>query len=354
MTKKNQVANTNYLLYWRHLRNLSLEQLSGQLAATGIGYASTNTLNRWEKGETTIKPWAVPALAKILKITPEELLNGPNDLNPALPVQASAAYTGLDLEIAEQVINMGYTSWIASRPQEARQAVERVLPWLETMERRAPLSSFAKQGKHLIARGHELLGVLALDSLENDTAISQFRQALSISEEIGDQNLIAAHITELGDAYRRKGDKMTAISLMETALEKSPHIQRATQGYVLEMLAYTHADVGHENEFTRYIETAIDLLGHSGEGEGAGKRDFIPFEVLEIYGKVMRDFGHPTEALTYLDRAEEALRTRPNVPRWQAVLTISRAQALCDAGDLEAGVTTAINGLTLAHSCQSP
>ncbi len=354
MAKKNQAANTNHLLHWRNVRNLSLEQLSVKLSATGIGYASANTLNRWEKGETVIKPWAIPALAKIYKITEDELLHGPREANSMLPTQVSAAYTGLDLEIAEQVISMGYTCWIASRPQEARQAVERVLPWLETMERRSPLSPFAKQGKHLLSRGYELLGVLALDNLENDTAISQFRRALTMSEELRDPNLIAAHTTELGDAYRRKGDKTTAIALIETALDTSQQIQRATHGYVLEMLAYTHADVGHESEFTRYIETAIDLLGHSGEGEGAGRREFIPFEVLEIYGKVMRDFGHPTEALTYLDRAEDALRIRPNVPRWHAVLTISRAQALCDAGELEAGVAAAIHGLTLAHSCQSP
>ena len=46
--------------------------------------------------------------------------------------------------------------------------------------------------------------------------------------------------------------------------------------------------------------------------------------------------------------------SRPNVPRWHAVLTISKAQALCDAGELEAGVELAIRGITLAHSCQSP
>lgn len=84
------------------------------------------------------------------------------------------------------------------------------------------------------------------------------------------------------------------------------------------------------------------------------QRDYIPFEVLEITGKATRDFGRPAEALDYLHRAEVALMDRPNVPRWQAVLTISKAQALCDAGELDEGVRLAIRGLTLAHSCQSP
>lgn len=271
-----------------------------------------------------------------------------------MPVEVSAAYTGLDFEIAENVINMGYTSWLASRPLEARKAVEAILPWLEAARRRAPMSIHAHQSAHLLARGYELLGALELDRLENDTAISYFRRALTLSEELKDTNLIAAHMTELGDAYRRKGDKEIAIELMETALQRTQNAERATRGYVLEILAYTYADTNNEQAFHRHIEDAVQLLGHSGEGEGAGNREFIPFEVLEIYRKAMRDFGHPTQSLQYLQKAEQALISRPHAPRWRALLTISKAQALCDAGELEEGVHLAIDGITLAHSCYSP
>src|SRR5262245_53474707 len=156
------------------------------------------------------------------------------------PVNVSAAYTGLDLEIAEQVIALGYTSWIASRPADARRAAESILPWLEALQRRAPRSPRTKQGLRLLARGHELLGALALDQLENETAISRFRQALTLSEELGDVNLIAAHMTELGDAYRRSDRKDLALALMEQAYERARHAERATRGYVLEMLAYSY------------------------------------------------------------------------------------------------------------------
>lgn len=344
----------NYLLHWRTQRHLSLEKLSARLAATESDYVSPKTLNRWEKGETPLPGWATAGLAKVLKISEVELLHGPRETDPTLPTYVSAAYTGLDLEVAEHVIKMGYTSWIASRPDDARKAVQSVLPLLETMQRRGVRSTQVRQGKHILARGYELLGALALDQLENDTAVAHFRHALTMSEELRDANLITAHMTELGDAYRRKGDHDTALDLMQTALGHSTGIDRATRGYVLQMIAYTYADAGDEAQFSRHIGEAIDLLGHSGEGEGAARRDFIPFEVLEIYGKVMRDFGHPLEALTYLNRAERALSSRPNVPRWQAVLTISKAQALCDAGELDAGVELAIKGITLAHSCQSP
>lgn len=195
---------------------------------------------------------------------------------------------------------------------------------------------------------------MAIDQLENDTAISHFREALTLSEELGDQRLIAAHMTQLGDGYRRKGEKATAQTLMEQALARAQQGDRATHGYVLQMLAYTYADAGNEAAFQRHINEAVDLLGHTGEGQGVVTRDFIPFEVLEIYGKAMRDFGQPLEALDYLAKAERALMSRPNVPRWRAVLLISTAQALCDAGELERGIELATQGLLLAHSCQSP
>jgi tetratricopeptide (TPR) repeat protein len=344
----------NHLLHWRKRRNLSLTALSTRIAATGSQFVSPKTLNRWEKGETPLPDWAIADVARTLKISEEELLHGPRDADPRLPVNVSGAYTGLDIEIAERVITMGYTSWFASRPENARNAVQSILPWLETMQRRAVHTPQAREGKRLLARGYELLGALALDRLENDEAIQQFRRALTLSEELRDPDLTAAHTTQLGDAYRRKGEKEAALAFMETALSNARAAERSTRGYILEMLAYTYADAGNEPAFRRHIEEATDLLGHSGEGQGAGQRDFIPFQVLEIYGKALRDFGHSLQALDYLDRAERALVSRPNVPRWHAVLTISKAQALCDAGELDAGVQLAIQGLLVAHACQSP
>jgi transcriptional regulator with XRE-family HTH domain len=345
------MGNADHLLYWRKQKGLSLAKLAARIEANGYYYVSPNTLNRWEKHETPMPEWAIAELTKALKITEDEMLYG-STRSEIQPANISTSFTGLDLEIADHVVKMGFTSWVASQSTEARRAVESILPWLETTQRRAPLTSQLKQGKHILSRGYELLGVLALDQLENDTAISYFRRALAISEELRDTNLIAAHTTELGEAHRRRDDKETALALMENALSYQG-LDRATQGYVREMIAYTYAENNQEQQFRRHIEEAANLLGHSEEGEGAGQRDFIPFEVLEIYGKAMRDFGHPAEALQLFDQAETALKTRPYAPRWQAVLSISKAQAMCDAGDLEAGISLATQGLLLAHNCQS-
>src|SRR5579859_2012963 len=101
----------NYLLYWRNRRNLSLNILSARIAAGGRQFASAKTLNRWERGETPLPDWAITELSRVLKVTEEELLHGPREADPRLPTNVSAAYTGLDMEIAARVIGMGFTNW---------------------------------------------------------------------------------------------------------------------------------------------------------------------------------------------------------------------------------------------------
>jgi transcriptional regulator with XRE-family HTH domain len=166
--------SSNHLLYWRKRTDVSLSKLAARIEIAGRHYVSRNTLNRWEKGATSMPEWAAAEVAEALKITEQDLLYGPRDGDLAMPVNLSGAYTGLDLEIAEHVISMGYTSWLASRPDAARKAAESVLPWLEASQRRAPRSTQKAQGLHLLARGYELLGALALDRLETSPPFHAF------------------------------------------------------------------------------------------------------------------------------------------------------------------------------------
>jgi hypothetical protein len=117
---------------------------------------------------------------------------------------------------------------------------------------------------------------------------------------------------------------------------------------------HTYGDTGQETAFERTIAEATDLLAFSGEGIDAAQKEFIPFEIYEIRGKVNRDLGKPLHALPYLELAEKSLTTADSVtPRWQALLEISRAQVLCDAGDA-IGIDVACKGFMMAYQCRSP
>ena len=242
--------------------------------------------------------------------------------------------------------------WFASRPKHAGREVKKRLPSLERMIYTPLLSAQTLRISELVIRGHGLLGTLALDSLQNDDALFHFMQAHKFAEAIRDIELSATYLAMIGDVLRRQNKKIEAISHMENARDQSVSLSSVTHGHILQFLAYTYADTGNEAAFEQTIEKATDLLGFSGEGRDVARKEFIPFE---IRGKANRDLGKPLKAIPYLDAAEKALENAESVtPRFQALLSISRGQAYCDAGDLQTGIDLAIQGFLLANKCRSP
>jgi hypothetical protein len=180
-------------------------------------------------------------------------------------------------------------------------------------------------------------------------------QAYRFAEEIHDVNLSATYLCLLGDVLRRQNDQAGALKYMENARDSASHASNTTRGHILQLLAYTYGDVGQEAAFERTISEATDLLSFSGEGIDAAQKEFIPFEIYEIRGKVNRDLGKPLNAIPYLELAEKSLITADSVtPRWHALLEISRAQAFCDAGDITTGIDLACKGFIMAYQCHSP
>jgi hypothetical protein len=142
---------------------------------------------------------------------------------------------------------------------------------------------------------------------------------------------------------------------MENARELASRASKATQGHIRQLLAYTYGDSGQEADFERTISEATDLLAFSGEGIDTVQKEFIPFEVYEIRGKINRELGKPLNAIPYLELAEKSLNVVGSVtPRWNALLEISRAQTYCDAGDITKGVELACKGFIKAYQCGSP
>ena len=96
-------------------------------------------------------------------------------------------------------------------------------------------------------------------------------------------------------------------------------------------------------------------MAFTGEGIDTSQKEFIPFEIYEIRGKVNRDLGKPLNAIPYLELAEKSLATADSVtPRWHALLEISKAQTYCDGGDVTTGIELACKGFIMAYQCRSP
>lgn len=257
------------------------------------------------------------------------------------------------LDNAESMINFAWDAWFASKPKQAGRELNRLLPKLQQMLLMPILSTQKLQLQELLIRCHGLLGVISLDSLQNDTAFFHYTHAHQIATEIHDVNQTITYIALMGDVLRRQNEKQQAIGYMENARDQSINVSQATRGHVLQLLAYTYADTGNEASYERTIKEATDLLAFTGEGKDAANKEFIPFEIYEIRGKASRDLGKPLEALKYLASAEKSLKDVATT-RWHALVDISKGQAYCDAGDLTTGIDLASQGFLLASKANSP
>jgi transcriptional regulator with XRE-family HTH domain len=343
------------LRHERVRRGWSQQRVSEQLNTT------EDMVSKWERGVSKPSPFYQEKLADLYSLSVEELglveLAAANTDHLIVATQINTVDQNINdkLEHAESIINLAWEMWFASRPKQAGREVKKLLPSLERMIYTPYLSAHTLHISELVIRGHGLLGTLALDSLQNDDALFHFIQAHKFAEAIRDVELTSTYLAMIGDVLRRQNKKMEAISHMENARDNSVSTSSATHGHILQFLAYTYADTGNETAFEQTIEKATDLLGFTGEGQDAARKEFSPFEIYEIRGKANRDLGKPLKAIPYLDAAEKALEDGESVtPRFQALLSISRGQAYCDAGDLQTGIDLAIQGFLLANKCRSP
>lgn len=296
------------------------------------------------------------------QVTPQELGLVPEEkAPPEIPSSTLTIPTAFDLEAedkldhAESLIDLAWEAWFASRPKEAARSVSRLLPRLEKIASGLYRPGSTLRAKELTVRAHGLLGTICLDAMQNDTSLFRYMQAHRFAEEIQDVNLSTTYLCLIGDVLRRQNDQTGALKYMEHARDSASPASNTTRGHILQLLAYTYGDTGQEAAFERTISEATDLLAFSGEGIDTAQKEFIPFEIYEIRGKVSRDLGKPLDAIPYLELAEKSLTMADSVtPRWHALLEISRAQAFCDAGDITTGIELACKGFIMAYQCRSP
>jgi transcriptional regulator with XRE-family HTH domain len=325
---------------------------------------SVDTVSKWERGINTPDPHFREKLCVLFGKTALELdfiSHEPVEIvsSSALSPDASSFYQDSTirdkLDSAESIINLSWEAWFASRPKQAAREISRLLPDLNGMAYTLPLTIDRLRAKELGIRCHGLLGTIHQDALHYDSALFHYMQAHRFSEEINDTDLMTIYLCLMGDVLRCQKDQSRALSHMERARDLAASASNATRGHILQLLAYTYGDNGQEAAFERTIAEATDLLAFSGGGIDTSQKEFIPFQIYEIRGKINRDLGKTREAISYLDLAEKSLITTDSVtPRWQALLEISRAQTYCDAGDIALGIDLACKGFIMSYQCRSP
>ena len=354
-SKKKEFKSNSTLRRQRIDRGWSQQRVAAQLNTT------EDMVSKWERGVSKPGPFYQEKLSSLYGLPVRELglidvLDDPTQRVIATQITTMDQTIQERLDQVESILNLAWEAWFTANPKQAARETTRLLPGLERIIYTPYLSAYTLRATELAIRGHGLLGSVFLDSLQNDMALFHYTQAHTYAEEIHEKDLAITYLALIGDVLRRQNKKQDAIRYMEDARDRAMSATSATQGHVLQLLAYTYADTGNEPAFTRTIQQATDLLSYTGEGRDAAKKEFNPFEIYEIQGKANRDLGRPLKAISFLDAAEKSLEKATNVvtPRFLALLAISRGQAFCDSGDLSMGVDLAMRGFTLANRCDSP
>ncbi len=356
--KSQKSRKPNMLLRWERERR---GWTQGRLAEL-IG-SDASMISRWERGDRSPDRLYQEKLCTLFGKDAVELglINQENVESIDIITTTSQPLGSVDqtirdrLDNAESIINLAWETWFASRHKQAAREVSKLLPSLDSMMHALPLTIDKLRVKELSIRCHGLLGTICFDALQNDSALFHYMQAHRLSEDIHNVDLVATYLCLVGDVLRRQKDQSEALSHMENARDLAVGASNTTRGHILQLLAYAYGDTGQEAAFERTISEATDLLAFTGEGIDTSQKEFIPFEIYEIRGKVNRDLGKPLNAIPYLELAEKSLATADSVtPRWHALLEISRAQTYCDGGDVTTGIELACKGFIMAYQCRSP
>jgi transcriptional regulator with XRE-family HTH domain len=202
----------------------------------------------------------------------------------------------------------------------------------------------------LLSHAHQAIGEMAFDRLRFDEATQHFHAAHEISVELGDADMIATALIQLGDVARRQHRYNTALRLFTTAERHAATASVDTQVLRYQTLARAHAEMGERPSFERAIGEA-ERLAERISPEHHREADHSPRGVRLERGHGLTLLGDPQAALAiYEQNPPPAFHS----DRDHGSFVIIHAQALAHAGHVDEGVRLAIEGIRLARGYQSP
>jgi transcriptional regulator with XRE-family HTH domain len=289
-------------------RRLQLGE-SQKAIARAVGVERT-TYARWEQGERPPAAWNRRPLAAALGVPLDEL----DDL--LVPGPADQPTTAV-----EQAIAGLERSTVRGREVRHRSALR------------------------LVGRAHEAMGDLAFDRLALAEATQHYHQAHEVGAEIGDPDLAAGAMTQLGDIARRRGRQRAALRLLGAVAADVGAASVPTRVRHAQTAARTHGELGDRASFDAQIDWAEQIAAQAPD-EVPGLAPSGPQDVRLERAHGLTMLGLPREALAIYESEQVSFGS----DRERGSYLIIRAQALAQAGDLDEGVRLAIDGLMLARS----
>ena len=283
-SKKKEFKSNSTLRRQRIDRGWSQQRVAAQLNTT------EDMVSKWERGVSKPGPFYQEKLSSLYGLPVREL--GLIDvLDDHIQRVIATQITTMDqtiherLDQVESILNLAWEAWFTANPKQAARETTRLLPGLERIIYTPHLSAYMLRATELAIRGHGLLGSVFLDSLQNDMALFHYTQAHKYAEEIHEKDLAITYLALIGDVLRRQNKKQDALRYMEDARDRATSATSATQGHILQLLAYTYADTGNEPAFSERYNRQQTSYHLQERGEMQQKRSSILLKYMKFKEK---------------------------------------------------------------------
>jgi transcriptional regulator with XRE-family HTH domain len=322
MQKKNTPSFAGqFLKAYREKTHLTQEQLAEDLKV------EPRTLRSWENGERQLNNInELYRISDLLGVEPEEL------------GLAGSFFITRTPEQIEETIQHAWSLVEESRLQEARAIIERLAQNLRTQittENPTLLQS--------LAHTYHSAGYIVSEATKADAsyeAMLYYQQMETVARLIKNDTLINIALTYQGDMYRRLGNLEKAGIYLEAARDTTPQADKAALGNGIQLLARVYLRKGELGNFDRAMKESEELSYSFDPAASSTRGHYSPGTVYEEYGRSYADLGQISQAMEYLDLAEQNL---PQTKFWELLIKTSRAVALVKGNELQEGVELAIS-----------
>ena len=221
------------------------------------------------------------------------------------------------------------------------------------------LADHESQYKHevyiLLCRFDQLIGVAARDKRDIPTAKFYFDEAVELADQLENAELRAASLFRRAKLFTQIKNVDAAIQDLKTAI---PHANRSRpnlRGYIYQMTATTISLLPPTKEtayqFHRYIEEAGKILRNGGIEQDDSFVRLTPAGYHQDRARGYLKLGDIESALEAITMAEKM--HQPNMVRWHEVLTLLRAEAYAQSGEIEWACHQAEEAFKLTEATQS-
>lgn len=210
---------------------------------------------------------------------------------------------------------------------------------------------FAKPARQLLAYTHQMLGKIAFDALDYETAGKHFSEMVGLGQELNDADTIALGMIRQGDILRKHGRHGMALRCFEAVKPYADASDYCIQGLRYLNVARAYYFLGDEKQFLRSINPALELTSQVKEGNDSLAYWFSLDVVFQFQASGYTALKRPERAIEVYKKIDQLRLSRPL--RDQGAYIIEKARAYLELGDLDKGTTLALKGLKLATRYKS-